>query len=60
MRGDFAFRRGDLTLRRGILATLFCLLAAMANGLPEDADQPIHLRADNAEGDMTGFTILTG
>ena len=30
------------------------------HALPEDADQPIHLRMDNAEGVMTGQTVLTG
>jgi lipopolysaccharide export system protein LptA len=39
-------------------AGLFGTVAAYA--LPEDSEQPIHMRADNAEGDLTGTTILTG
>ena len=31
-----------------------------AAALPEDADQPIRWRADQAEGEMAGHTILTG
>ena len=31
-----------------------------AAALPEDAEQPIRWRADQAEGDMAGRTVLTG
>ena len=52
-------------LRRGALAALLCFAAATVHGLqvgPEghDREQPIHWRADHAEVDTTGRTILTG
>ena len=40
--------------RRGFLLCTVALLALAgpARGLPDDADQPIHFRADNVEGDL--------
>ena len=50
-------RRGPWCAVVGSAAALLSLAAA---ALPEDADQPIHWRADQAAGDMAGRTILTG
>ena len=50
-------RRG---LGRAVVGFATASLALAAAALPEDADQPIHWRADQAEGDMAGRTILTG
>lgn len=45
-------------LRVAVVGALLC--AAAAGALPNDPEQPIHWRADHAEGDMTGRTVLTG
>lgn len=45
---------------RAVLGGVAALLTLATAALPEDADQPIHWRADQAEGDMAGRTILTG
>jgi lipopolysaccharide export system protein LptA len=51
-----------MTLERAFAICIFSLslFGIDAHALPGDADQPIHLFMDNAEGDMTGQTILTG
>ena len=41
------------------VAVVALLCAAAAGALPNDPEQPIHWRADHAEGD-TGRTVLTG
>lgn len=53
---------GRLGRRRGSVAVAVGLALAplWVAALPEDADQPIRWRADQAEGDMAGRTILTG
>ena len=42
------------------VAVVALLCAAAAGALPNDREQPIHWRADHAEGDTTGRTVLTG
>lgn len=44
----------------GALAVLALLAGPSAPALPEDAEEPIRWRADQAEGDMVGRTVLTG
>ena len=44
----------------GTLAVLALSAGLPAAALPEDAEQPIRWRADQAEGDMAARTVLTG
>ena len=47
--------------RRGLLLCTLLLLAFAGGvrGLPDDADQPIHFRADNVEGDLLAGGLST-
>ncbi len=38
--------------RRGLCALVLFAFTGPVHGLPDDADQPIHFRADNVEGDL--------
>lgn len=42
----------------GCLWLVVTLSAGSASGLPEDADQPIHIRADNVEYDQNGNRVI--
>jgi len=43
---------------RLLLSGLLAVLPAIAGALPEDADQPIHIRADTVEYDQTGNRVV--
>lgn len=55
-----SWRISSSSARAAAAAVALCLLifAAPAGALPEDADQPIHIRADNVEYDQNGNRVI--